>query len=175
MNSDIQKRFLHFSKAFIDASKNVFETMIFTKLEVDKPVIKSDRKSRGNISAIIGLNGILTLNQEEVPYRSMLMLSFPYETYIKAASAMLMEEYTEYSEEIADVGGEIVNMIMGNTKRKLSESGYSCNMAIPSIVEGKNHTIQYPSSTTVILIPINSSHGPFFIELCYSEGGDAIT
>jgi chemotaxis protein CheX len=174
MNSDVQKRFLGFSKNFIDAAKNIFETMIFTKLEPEKPVIKNDYKCRGNVSAILGLNGTLELDGSKVPYRSMLVISFPYETYLKTASAMLMEEYTEYSEDIADVGGEICNMIMGNTKRKLSEMGYSCNMAIPSIIEGQNHTIQYPSNTTVVLIPVKSAHGPFFIELCYSEGGEAI-
>lgn len=34
-NSDIQ-----FSKSFVDSTKNVFETMIFTKLDNQKPSIK---------------------------------------------------------------------------------------------------------------------------------------
>jgi chemotaxis protein CheX len=99
----------------------------------------------------------------------MLVISWPYETYFKVASAMLMEEYTEYSDEISDVGGEISNMIMGNAKRTLSEMGYTSNMAIPSIIEGQNHSLKYPTGTTVILIPINSAHGQFFMEVCYRE------
>lgn len=165
-----QKRFIDFSKPFIDAAKNVFETMVYTKLEPQKPSIKEGNMSRGDVSSVLGLSGEYQNNGIQTPYKAMLVISFPYETYIKAASAMLMEEHTEYNEEIADVGGEICNMIMGNAKRDLKEMGYSTNMAIPSMVEGKNHSIRYPSKTTVILIPIDTDHGPLFMELCYSEG-----
>ena len=96
-------------------------------------------------------------------------ISFPYETYFKVASAMLGETYTTYAPDIHDLGGEIVNMIMGNAKRDLKTMGYTSNMAIPSMVEGKGHSIKYPSGTNIVLIPLNSVHGPLFIEICYSE------
>jgi chemotaxis protein CheX len=165
----VTDNFIEFSKPFMDAAKNVFETMVFTKLETLKPQIKSDTTSRGDISAILGVTGNLSKDGKEIPYRGMLVISWPYETYFKVASAMLMEEYTEYSDEISDVGGEISNMIMGNAKRTLSEMGYTSNMAIPSIIEGQNHSLKYPTGTTVILIPINSAHGQFFMEVCYRE------
>jgi chemotaxis protein CheX len=162
--------FLEFSKPFIEAARNVFETMVFTKLEPGKPQVKRGNISRGDVSAVLGLSGMLTKNGEERSYRAMLVLSFPYDSYVKLASAMLMEEFTEFNEEIRDVGGEICNMIMGNAKRELAGLGYSSNMAIPSIIEGKDHSIKYPDGTTVILIPIRSAHGPMYIELCYAEG-----
>lgn len=161
--------FIEFSKPFIDAAKNVFETMVFTKLETQKPIIKSDQVSKGDISAVLGLSGEMEKNGNRCQYKAMLVISFPYETYFKAASAMLGETYTSYVPDIHDLGGEIVNMIMGNAKRDLKAMGYSSNMAIPSMIEGKNHTIKYPSGTNVVLIPFNSVHGPIFMELCYSE------
>lgn len=168
-----QKRFIEFSKPFIDAAKNVFETMIYTKLEPQSPKIKEGSTSRGDVSSVLGLSGEYEKGDIKTPYKAMLVIAFPYETYIKAASAMLMEEYTEYNDEIADVGGEICNMIMGNAKRDLAAMGYTTSMAIPSMVEGKNHSIHYPQKTTVVQIPIESSHGPLFIELCYTEGEQA--
>lgn len=168
-----QKRFIEFSKPFIDAAKNVFETMIFTKLEPQKPSIKEGNRSQGDVSSVLGLSGEYENGDVKTPYKAMLVIAFPYDTYIRTASAMLMEEYTEYNDEIADVGGEICNMIMGNAKRDLKEMGYTTNMAIPSMVEGKNHSIHYPSKTTVVLIPIETDHGPLFIELCYLEGNAA--
>ena len=164
-----QTNFLEFSKPFIDAGKNVFETMVFTKLEPGKPEIKKDYKSRGDVSAVLGLTGQIKKEGAPKDYKAMLVLSWPYETYFKVASAMLMENFTEYNNEIADVGAEIANMIMGNAKRVLATMGYSTNMAIPSIIEGKNHTIRYPDNTTVIMIPVNSAHGLFYMELCYTE------
>ncbi len=163
------QHFLEFSRPFIDAGKNVFETMVFTKLDPSKPEIKKDYKSRGDVSAVLGLTGTIKKDGKEKEYKAMLVLSWPYQTYFKVASAMLMENFTEYSNEIADVGAEIANMIMGNAKRELATMGYTTNMAIPSIIEGSGHTIKYPASTTIIMIPVNSAHGPFYIEICYTE------
>lgn len=163
------KRFIDFSKPFIDATRNVFETMIFTKIQTGKPAIKDGNTSKGDVSAVLGLSGEYTKDGEVCPYRAMLVISFPFDTYIKAASAMLMEEYTEYNDEISDVAGEICNMVMGNAKRDLTALGYTTNMAIPSIVMGKNHSIRYPGDTIIIMIPISSAHGDFYIELCYKD------
>lgn len=164
-----ESRFIEFSKPFIDAAKNVFETMVFTKLEPTKPIIKNDNLSKGDITAVLGLSGEVEKNGTKVPYKAMLVFSWPYDTYFKIASAMLSETYTSYSPEIHDVGGEIANMVMGNAKRDLRTMGYSSNMAIPSMIEGKDHTIKYPTGTTVILIPMMSAHGQMYMELCYTE------
>ena len=120
----IEANFIEFSKPFIDAAKNVFETMVFTKLEPQMPLIKQDNTSKGEVSAVLGLSGDLEKKGVKITYKAMLVLSFPYETYYKVASAMLMETYTAYGPDISDVGGEIVNMIMGNAKRDLKVLGY---------------------------------------------------
>jgi chemotaxis protein CheX len=164
-----QSNFIEFSKPFIDAAKNVFETMVFTKLEPQKPMIKKDNMSKGEVSAVLGMSGDLERNGVKCQYKAMLVISFPYETYFKIASAMLMETYTSYVPEIHDVGGEISNMVMGNAKRDLKILGYSSSMAIPTMIEGKDHSIKYPNGTTVIIIPIKSIHGDMYMELCYME------
>lgn len=161
--------FIEFSRPFIGAAKNVFETMVFTSLEPQKPIIKKDALSRGDVSAVLGLSGEVERNGHRTLYKAMLVISFPYDTYFKVASAMLGEPYTSYVADIHDLGGEIVNMVMGNAKRDLKTMGYTSNMAIPSMIEGKSHSIKYPTGTNVVLIPFNSVHGPIFMELCYSE------
>lgn len=160
--------FIDFSRPFVDACKNIFTTMVGCELEPQKPQLKNDNSSRGDITAVIGLSGDLEKAGKKASYRAMLVLSFPYETYFKVASAMLSETYTTYHPDIHDLGGEIVNMIMGNAKRDLKNLGYSSSMAIPSLIEGKGHSIKYPEGTTVVLIPFNSPHGPLFMELCYT-------
>ncbi|HLE11165.1 MAG: hypothetical protein A2504_16795 [Bdellovibrionales bacterium RIFOXYD12_FULL_39_22] len=166
----MSNNFIEFSKPFIDAAKNVFETMVFTKLEPQKPFIKKDNVSRGDVSAVLGMSGVLkTGDKGPVEFKAMFVLSWPYETYFKVASAMLMATYTTYCEEISDAGGEICNMVTGNAKRDLAVMGYSSNMSIPSMIEGAGHTIKYPPGTKIIVIPITSAHGPMFMELCYKE------
>lgn len=166
MSSD--STFIEFSKPFIEAAKNIFETMAFCKIEAQRPEIKKDATSRGDVTAVLGMSGEHEKNGKLTPYKAMVVVSFPYETYFKVASAMLSAEYTTYHPDIRDLGGEIVNMIIGNAKRDLKTLGYSSNMAIPSIIEGKAHTIKYPDGITVVLIPFKSPHGDLFMELCYT-------
>lgn len=161
--------FIDFSKPFVDAAKNVFSTMVFCTIDPQKPSLKTDAISKGDVTAVLGLSGELDKGGKTFPYKAMLVLSFPYETYFKVAGAMLGETYTSFNDEIRDVGGEIVNMIMGNAKRDLKTLGYTSNMAIPSMIEGKDHRLSYPPGTTVILIPFETVHGKMYMELCYSR------
>lgn len=167
--SKISPQFVEFSKPFVDALKNVFESMVYAKVTPGKPEIKVGNTSYGDISAIIGLNGQVEKEGKVLDFKGQFVISFPTETYVKAASAMLMEEYTEFSDDISDVGAEICNIITGNAKKNLATMGYSIGMAVPSTVSGKNHCITYPSGVTVIAIPINSDHGTFFLEICYQD------
>jgi len=164
-----ESHFIEFSKPFIIAAKNVFETMVFTKIESQKPTLKKDDVFSGDISAVLGLSGEIDKNGRKMQYKATLVISFPYDTYFKVAGAMLGENYNSYVPDIHDLGGEIVNMIMGNAKRDLKNMGYTSNMAIPSMIEGKEHKINHPSETHIILIPFTSAHGILFMEICYIE------
>ena len=169
MIQENQKKFLDFSKPFVEATKNVFATMVHTKIEPQKLQLKSNTYVEGEITAFIGINGSVTRDGTEKEFKAIILLSFPESTYIKVASAMLMETFTTLNENNRDVGGEIVNIITGNTKRALNEMGYKPGMSIPTIVTGKNYIMSYPSNSTIVTITINSVHGPFFMDICYAE------
>jgi chemotaxis protein CheX len=168
MSDKNQENFLAFSKPFIAGAQAVFETMVATKLVAGKPKVKEDSDSLSDLTAVINISG----ERNDLPYQALLVISWPYETYIKMSSAMLQEEYKEYNEEIKDVGAEICNMITGNAKRDLNGLGYNCSMAIPTMIEGKGHKLNYPNGTTIIYFPIKSDHGEFIVEICYTESFD---
>ena len=172
MNNQVDiTHFIKFSKPFIDSCKKVFQTMVFAELEAGKPEIKSANVTKGDISSTIGLNGTRTKEGSQTPasYQAILVLSWPMDTYLKVSSAMLMEEMKTFNDNCKDVGGEIVNMIMGNAKRALNPMGYSTSMAIPSMIIGSGHSIVYPNDASVVEIPLTSVHGPMYMEICYSE------
>ncbi|MFP6836317.1 MAG: chemotaxis protein CheX, partial [Pseudomonadales bacterium] len=73
---------------------------------------------------------------KKAPTKGNIAVSFPEATYLKVASAIFEEEYSEYSDDISDLGAEIINMIVGNAKRELEEMGFTSNMAIPSSISG---------------------------------------
>lgn len=163
------EQFLSFSKPFIDACKSVFSLMVDVEIEIGKPLVKDQSKSSGDITSIMGISGVYESESCTNKFQGMLCLSFPTGTYLKVASGMLGQEYTEFDDDIRDVGNEITNIIMGNAKGVLSETGYKIEMSIPSLIIGKGHLINYPKKSTIILIPITCDHGDFFIELCYQD------
>jgi chemotaxis protein CheX len=82
---------------------------------------------------------------------------------------MLGEEVTSIDDTVTDMVGEITNMVTGGAKRLLSEQGYRFDMAIPSVVSGKNHIIHHKSKAPIVVVPFNTQAGNFFIEICFEE------
>jgi chemotaxis protein CheX len=164
----IDNHFLEFSKPFISATKNIFETMVSCKIEAQKPSIKNNLIGLGDVNATIALAGVSSKDGKDTPYEAMLVISFPFETYYKIAGIMLSNVYTEFVPEIRDLGAEITNMVMGNAKSDLTQMGYTTNNTIPKIIEGKTSII-YPTEHNIVVIPFNCEHGVFYMELCYRE------
>jgi chemotaxis protein CheX len=168
--SEPQTRLFGFAKPFVDAAKVILETMAHTQLVPCEPEIRNDEISKGDYSSILGISGeFSTGSGESGRYKGMIVVSFPEATYLKIASAIFGEEYSEYSNDLADLGTEIDNMIVGNAKRELQEMGFTSNMAIPSSISGPGYKISYPGPTTVTIIPIDCDHGRFYIEAAYQE------
>lgn len=167
--NDFNKRYLEFCKPFIDAIKDVYSTMMSCEISPQKPQLKEGKKSYGDYSSIMGINGTYTGGNEEKKFKGSLVLSWPEDTYLKSASAMLMEEYTEFNDEISDVGMEICNITMGNAKKVLAEQGYLIEMSIPTSVSGKNHEIKAQDKVVTITTPLENEFGTFYIELSYED------
>lgn len=162
-------QFVKFSKPFLDALKDTYEMMVQTEIKPHTPSIKNDSTASGDITSMIGMNGVLEIDGELKDFKGLMAISWPEDLYIKLASRMLFEEYTEYCDDISDTGSEICNIVMGNAKNGLTPLGYKIEMASPSTIRGKSHEIKYPTKTTVIAIKIGCDLGEFTLELCYQE------
>lgn len=167
--NEFNKRYLDFCKPFIDAIKDVYSTMMSTELKPGTPSIKTGSVSHGEFSSIMGINGVYENSNEKKGFRGSLALSWPEQVYLKSASAMLMEDFTAFTEEIADVGMEICNITMGNAKKILSQEGYLIEMSIPTSVRGKDHEIKAQNGVVTIATPLDSELGAFWIELSYED------
>jgi len=165
-----QKRYLEFCKPFVDGLKNVYSTMIFTEIQHGTPVLKEDAIQLSDYSSVMGINGNFEEEgKDPIPFQGSLVISWPMHTYLKTASKMLMEEYTEYNEEIRDVGMEISNITMGNAKKVVNPLGYKIEMSVPNCVIGENHAVESERGTVTIVIPFESEIGDFYIEINYKD------
>ena len=54
---------------------------------------------------------------------------------------------------------------------ELEQKGYAFEMAIPTIVSGKSHSIGHVTDYPIIVVPFDTEAGPFFVETCLKVEG----
>ncbi|MBF0466274.1 MAG: chemotaxis protein CheX [Nitrospirae bacterium] len=150
-----------FVNPFLESLVNILKTMANVEVTHNTPCIKADSSAMGYISGMIGLAGEKTSGS--------IAITFTEEAILHIASNMLGEKMTEVNEEIADMVGEITNMVSGGGRKILSEQGYKFNMAIPTTIVGKNHTITHKTKGMIVLVPFQTPAGPFYVEICFEE------
>ena len=150
---------VEFINPFLSSLMNVLETMAMTKLVPGKPSMKKEEVSRGDVSGIIGMASPQTKGSLSVTFEESLALSI--------MEKMLGERPDTINEEVTDMVGEITNMVTGGAKNMLGDKGYDFNMATPTIVSGKNHTINHQCESSTLIIPFTSEHGKAYIEVSF--------
>ena len=122
-------------KEFItNAVSDVFDTML--SMEVESIAAgQTENYNGGRIVGTVSLAGKVLGN---------LNLHVGEEFAMQITAAMLGMELDEIdgNEEIHDVIGEVCNMIGGDLKSRLCDSGLTCELSIPSITTGKEFNIE---------------------------------
>ena len=145
-----------FINPFINAATNVLKTMAAITPEAGKPYLKTDSKTWGVVTGIIGMAG------NEISGN--MVISFDQGSILEIVNKMLMESYTEVSDEVVDAVGEITNMITGGAKKELSESGCVFEMATPVMLKGQGTELKQLAAVPVIVLPFTTGAGKFVIE-----------
>lgn len=153
---------IEYIQPFINATRKVLSTMANLDSKPQKPYLKpeSDYKALGDISSVIELTG---------ECRGSIGLSFETNCILKIASGMLGESYEELDDEVADMVGELVNMISGDARRQLVKLGFSFTAGIPKLSRGSEHTIDHAVDERIIVIPFKTEAGAFYIETCFDS------
>ena len=125
------------------------------------PGVKQTQVATGDVTGIIGMVGNKV--------KGSLSISFSEQAILHITNRMLGEELDEIDETIADMVGEITNMVTGGAKRMLAESGHDFEMATPTVIAGANHRIHHHCQGRVIQIPFDSKHGSFYVEVSFED------
>ncbi len=139
---------------FISATCNVFSEVFGLTIEVQKPyLIRFDDDHDWDVSGIIGIAG---------EAKGAVVLSFTG-SFARALTARLGGTDTG-AEAMTDAIGEIVNIVAGNAKKGLEQ--YRLVISLPSVVEGNNHRIAWPShGIPIIGIPFRTPLSPFHLSV----------
>ncbi|HPQ68718.1 MAG TPA: chemotaxis protein CheX [bacterium] len=150
-----------FINPFLKACLNVLDTMAHVKATPGKPFLKKEKMAQGDVTGMIGL--------VSGKAKGSMAITFSESTILYIASQMLGEELTALDETIADLVGEITNMVTGGAKKELAENGYKFDMAIPSTIIGRKHSTSHTTKAPILVVPFNTEHGAFFIEVCMED------
>ncbi len=141
---------------FISSTVNVLRTMAQTELQVGSIAVKTDRRTSGVLTGVIGMASDKVTGN--------LMLSFDEPSILGIVSRMLMEKFTELNGQVIDAVGEITNMVCGGAKSDLNQKGYTFNMASPVMVKGQDVEISQLSEGPIMCIPFKTQDGWFVVE-----------
>jgi chemotaxis protein CheX len=130
---------------FIDVCSRVFKEFVGAELTAERPYFTGvDTLSEWDISAVIGLTG---------EARGAVVISMKKNLAIRLTDMLTGTKHQDLDMEVIDAIGEIVNIIAGNVKKELEEE-FRLVISLPTIVEGKDHTITWlHAQARVMCIP----------------------
>lgn len=142
----------------IDATLEVFASMIFIDIVAEWPSADSMPEIEPNVSSLIGFSGDL---------KGILAIHCPSAVALGVTASMLGMEVTELNEDVKDAIGEVANIVAGGLKAALASDNKKIELAIPTTVIGKAIRTSGLSRATRVMVPFSSPLGRFGVELCF--------
>jgi CheY-specific phosphatase CheX len=165
--SNFNKRFLDFGHPFIESLTNIYSTMIGIEISAGKPTLGSQGGTLGKYSALIGMSGSVINGEGELEFKGSVLLSWDNSAFLKTSSGILGMDFTEFCEDIADVGLEIANMTMGGAKTVLAEKSFKIGMSTPTSIIGEATRISGVSNSISIVTPFDIDGSSMIMEINY--------
>jgi chemotaxis protein CheX len=146
-----------FINPFLQGTIEVIKKMAFIEPRPGKVYLKQTALAHGDVSGIIGITGDMV---------GSLAISFGETCICHLLSSMLGEAFSEANQDVFDGVGELTNMISGVARTHMEKEGLLVYAAIPSVVYGKNHTINHILNAPSIVIPFVTDQGAFVVDVC---------
>lgn len=158
-SSEVRMR-VEFINPFIESTLRSLDLMAGIKAERQNLSLKEGLITTFDISSIVSLTGQV---------EGSIILSMPTQLACRIASNLLMEEHGELDSAVEDAIGEMGNIIVGDARRSLKDSGYDVSISLPNVVFGTGHHISRRPSVPCIAIPFSTADGPFEVNVGIKE------
>jgi chemotaxis protein CheX len=128
----------------IDATREVFSTMVMMEATDDFPLKEPVRRFKCSITGMVGFAGT---------YSGVISIHCPVALALKITSNMLGVDCDEVNEDLNDAIGEIANMLGGSVKQVLSKGGLDVKLSIPTVISGEDYTVNSLSDNDCVVVP----------------------
>ena len=147
---------VNYINPFINACIEVFSTFANLDSRPGKPRARIQPSARGELKAIIGLNG------HGIDGYFIIHLT---RAHLENIMATLFDSTARNSDEdLKDLAGELTNMITGCAKAQLSRKGFFFDVALPRISTGDIDIPTALEKEPVIQVPFETDMGIYVIE-----------
>lgn len=151
---------VQFINPILSGVQSVLSTMANIEVKPGKPYLNMEGTAKGDITGSLEIQGYAS---------GVISVSLSESIALSIVNKMLYEDYTEINEEIADAVGELTNMISGQARRVLSESGMSFQAGTPRIITGKGQKLDHIPDAPILAVPFSCADGDLVVEISLAE------
>ena len=145
---------------FIESVGDLFTNMLSAKVSRGKVGVSGGDFPPRAITGLIGLSG---------PTRGTVALSFPVPTALAMVNKLLGSETRVVDNTVTDAVAEMVNIVAGGAKARLSGDGTPLDLSLPTVVRGENYDVEYPSGVKWLEVAFESELGDFRLRVTLEE------
>jgi chemotaxis protein CheX len=150
-----------FVNPFIESIYELFNTMLGAKVARTGIGISDGQKRSAEIMALIGFSGAV---------RGTVGLALPSATCAAMVTRLLGEAADTSDETINDTIAEMVNIVAGSAKAKISvKIKQTLELSLPVVVTGKQYEVYSPSQAAWLEIPFSSELGDLVVRLTFQD------
>jgi len=145
-----------FINPFIHGTVETMRKLAFMDIQPGKLYMKEGGVAAGDVSGIIGITGYAV---------GSLAISFVEADICDIVSSMRGDLHTAVDGEVFDAVREITQTILAVAITSLEREGMKVYGALPTVVYGKNHSIESILDSTCLSIPFSMGKGAFVVDI----------
>lgn len=145
---------------FIESVCSVFSTMLNSEAKRRDVGVTGNGRQPQEMTALVGLSGAA---------RGTVALSLPTNTALAMVNRLLGTDTRLSDENVSDGVAELVNMIAGGAKVKLSGDGKPIDLSLPTVIRGDGYAVDYPSGVKWLDVPFTSDLGSFSLRVTFEK------
>ncbi|MHB9025435.1 MAG: chemotaxis protein CheX [Armatimonadota bacterium] len=157
---------VEFINPFVSAGIDVLAQLIGGRIEREQLAVRSIIYTTHQLSIHIGVSGAVN---------GQVIYGMSQSTAVKITAAMTSSPQVAFDDMTIKAIGELGNIIANNSVRLLSEAGFHCDLAPPTVIRGRQ--IEVAVSTPALIVPLSTACGKIEINVALTaeRGGAAET
>lgn len=146
---------------FIESISELFSMMLNAKAERGKITATRDECPAFDVAAMIGISG---------ESKGTVAILLPSDTAIGIVGRLMGMEFEEVDDTVKDGLAEVVNIVAGGAKARLSgDKGEPMSLGLPSVVTGSNYQIEHPKGSIWLEVPFESDLGALVMRVTFDQ------